>query len=48
MEERKSARPNEQPRKSEPETKDEPIEGGGVAQGDIRIPRHEDEDESEA
>jgi hypothetical protein len=47
MDERQKVPPHEPPRPSTPETNDEPIEGGGVAQGDIRIPRHPKEEQSQ-
>lgn len=38
--------PDEEKRESKPMHKDAEAEGGGVAQGDIRLPRHpEKEDE---
>jgi hypothetical protein len=45
MDERKQTPPpKEEPREVLP-SHDEDIEGGGVAQGDIRVPRHPDEED---
>ena len=39
--------PDEEIRESRPMQKDAPTEGGGVTQGDIRVPRHPEVEEDE-
>jgi hypothetical protein len=47
MDERQPPQPIEERREPKPLQKDAETEGGGVAQGDIRVPRHPKQEEEE-